>query len=701
MNARIVRIVQRLSEGAPCTLGDLSTQFMVSERTIRKDIKVLNQVLEKEGIGQVEYGPRGLIVLPADFSEAEKILPVEDTFAYKMSSEERKKLGAAILIGADDYMTLNEIAELFSVSRATILNDLDGIKELVRDAGMEVDSKPSRGVRVSGSESDRRIFLAAFLSKDVPIVDQWYSLTAREGMRAQAITIRKILNECCHAENVTMPDAPFKEVVSLLGVCVQRNKEGHRLETLENQPGGGCSKDDVGNFERTVVRLVGQYCAVAMGADEELFFTERVRAMRLSRFSLFDADDLQVKKIARLFIKRVSKDMGIDLNGDYDLFEFLSNHLESMFTGEPSHFPENPAIDEVLSDQPEALRVVRENLDEIESYAGRSITPVETKYIALHICAALERLKSNGSRLPRVIVVCDGGVGTSQLLAEELRGHFDMKIVKVMPSHDVPYIELYSADLVISTVPLESCPVEQLVIHLPLKDREYGLVHKTLDSLVLHSSSADGDEPELSAGGLLARIEPIIAAEEGEDSPMLNKVRIEVRRYFREAQHLENQLLSPYLHQLLPASHILLDVDCEDWRDAIRKAARPLLDLGYIEARYVSAMISGVEKYGPYDVLAPGFAVPHASPEDGAVKTGMSLVRLKRPVAFAGDEKSPVRFVCVLSAVDAKTHLRAFANLVDMITLPDNAFLDALSGAESEREAASLIETYEYRLVSK
>lgn len=701
MNARIVRMVQRLSEGVPCTLADFSAQFLVSERTIRKDIKTLNQILEKREIGQVEFGPRGLIVLPKDFSEAAKILPVEDTFAYKMSSEERKKLGAAILIGANDYMTLNEIAELFSVSRATILNDLNGIKELIRGAGLEVDSKPSRGVRVSGPESVRRVYLASFLSKDAPVVDQWYGLTAREGMRAQAITIRKILNECCHAESVTMPDVPFRELVGLLGVCVQRNREGHCLEPLEKAPGEGHPRTEVGNFERTVVRLVGQYCAVRMGPDEELFFFQRVRAMRLSRFSPYNADDLRVKKIARLFIKAVSKDMGIDLNGDYDLFEFLSNHLESMFTGEPSHFPENPAIDEVLSDQPEALHVVRENLGEIEGYAGRSITPVETKYIALHICAALERLKNSASRLPRVIVVCDGGVGTSQLLAEELRGHFDMKIVKVMPSHDVPYIELYSADLVISTVPLESCPVEQLVIHLPLRDREYGLVHKTLDSLALHSAAGSGDETELSAGGLLARIEPIIAAEQGEDSPLLNKVRIEVRRYFREAQHLENQLLSPYLHQLLPASHVFLDVDCEDWRDAIRQAARPLLDLGYIEARYVSAMISGVEKYGPYDVLAPGFAVPHASPEDGAVKMGMSLVRLREPVAFAGDEKSPVRFVCVLSAVDGKTHLRAFANLVDMITLPDNAFLDALFAARSSKEAASLVETYEYRLISK
>lgn len=438
-----------------------------------------------------------------------------------------------------------------------------------------------------------------------------------------------------------------------------------------------------------------------MGEDEELFFTERIKTRRLNRFNQFDADDLRVKKLARLFTKGVSQKMGIDLNADYDLFEFLSNHLESMFTSEPSHFPENPALDEVLDDQPEVLNAVRDNLDQIEGYAGRPISPIEVKYLALHICAALERRRNNASYLPRVIVVCNGGVGTSQLLAEELRGHFDIKIVKVMPSHEVPYIELYSADLVISTVPLDACPVEHLVIHLPLKDREYGIIHKKLDSLASRSHRAVADEPTINASGLLKRLEPIVAQTEGENGALMDSIRVEVRRYFHEAQHIESQLLSPYLHQLLLPSYIMLDVDCLDWKDAIRKASRVLLDLGYIEERYVSAMISSVERYGPYDVLAPGFAVPHASPDEGVVKMGMSLIRLTHPVDFADNPEMPVTFICVLSAVDAKTHLRAFANLLDMISLPDNAFLDALDKAKTSREAASLIESYEYQLVSR
>lgn len=152
---------------------------------------------------------------------------------------------------------------------------------------------------------------------------------------------------------------------------------------------------------------------------------------------------------------------------------------------------------------------------------------------------------------PRVVVVCDGGIGTSQLLAEELRGHFEIKVVKVMPAHDVPYIEAYHADLVISTVPLDSCPVDHIVIKLPLKDSEYSLIHEKLASIESSIRMSASDLDELSAQGLLDRIEPVIADRVPKDADLLNAIRIEVRRYFREAQHLEDQLVSPYLHQLL------------------------------------------------------------------------------------------------------------------------------------------------------
>lgn len=684
-----------------CTLGSLAEEFGVSERTIRNDIKSLNKFLVETSLGEIHFGSGGLIMLPDDFQRVESLLPVRDNVAYKMSSDERKSLGAAILIGANSYVTLADIAERFSVSRASILNDLDGIKQIVSSAGLKVESKPSRGLRVHGPESLKRTFLVNFLDVRSPIVEQWLHFPENSSIRDDTIIVKKILNEQCHAYGLFMPDATFLKATNSLCISVMRNRASQFLEMLEEKDENGADYiDEVGDFERSVISYVSQYCNVEMSREEEVYFSSLLKSLRFHGDQQFNLDNLQVQKITRAFIRRISEEIAVDLNGDYDLFEYLSNHLESMFTTEPSHFPENPALREVVEDQPIILAAVKKNLGILEEFAGREISPIETMYIALHICAALERRKNRGVR-PRVVVVCDGGVGTSQLLAEELRGRFDIKIVKVMPAHDVPYIDTYRTDLVISTVPLDNCPVDSVLIKLPMNDREYRRVRERLNRIAASSDRVLDDRPEdFTAQRLLEHLEPIIRRLAPENDDLLKEIRLEVRRYFREAQQLEDQIIVPYLHQLLPPSHIRINVEASDWREAIRESAQPLLEMGYIEERYVDAMIEDAEKYGPYMALSPGVAIPHSSPENGTIKMGMSMVRLVNPVNFGSESNDPVEFIFTLSAVDRKTHLRAFANLIDMVSKPDIEFLEKLRKTNTAEEASRIIENCEFQLVS-
>ncbi|MES0344714.1 MAG: PTS sugar transporter subunit IIA, partial [Anaerolineales bacterium] len=85
----------------------------------------------------------------------------------------------------------------------------------------------------------------------------------------------------------------------------------------------------------------------------------------------------------------------------------------------------------------------------------------------------------------------------------------------------------------------------------------------------------------------------------------------------------------PSLTELIPTERISLDVEASDWRDAIRISGKSLVDTQIVETRYIEAMIKTAEELGPYIVIAPQIALPHARPEDGALDTGLSLVRLK------------------------------------------------------------------------
>ena len=643
---------------------------------------------------------RGGILVAPDFMRVLTSLPLQGFYSYKMSSEERKTLAAAILAESSGYITLADIAERFSVSRATILNDLDDIKEIVRVAGLEVESRPNRGLIARGDEIERRSFLLSFLLDRPTLAEQWMASAEHKAMQEDSSTVAKILNEQNDQHRAVMDDRAFRSVSGYLCIALGRCRAAMRILGPRPEEAGLIDRaSDEYRYASDVLCLLSQYCGVEMGEGEVIHLALVLESVGYRSDSVFSIEDVRIQSVTRKFVGNVSRDLGVDLNGDYRLFEFLSSHLESMFSAAAARFPVNPSLREVVTDQQDVLDAVKENLYILEQYSHRPVSEVETIYVALHICAALERHKNTERRL-RAIVVCDEGAGTSQLVAEELRGRFDIRVVQVVPAHKVPYLEAFQADLVVSTVPLAECTLPCVTATLPFTDRDYARIREMIEEARSSGELADPLD-EVGAQGLLDRIEPIIARALPEGSGnVIRQVRTEVRRYFHEAQHMEEEIVTPQLSQLLPASHIQLDVECSDWKDAVAKSAAPLVDAGYVEERYIDAMIRKVEEYGTYIVLTPHFAIPHEAPDKGALKVGMNLIRLKEPVAFGAEELDPIEFVCTLSAVDHKTHLKAFFNLLSMLTKPDLPFADALRAARTPEEAAAAIENYEYQVIS-
>ena len=408
-------------------------------------------------------------------------------------------------------------------------------------------------------------------------------------------------------------------------------------------------------------------------------------------------DAVKIQLITRQFIENISEDLGINLNGDYDFFENLTNHLESVLSVESEEYPENELIDEVLENNKAVVEAVKKHLTLLRQYAGRSITETEIGYIAVHVCAALER-KKNKEIAFHVIVACHAGVGTSQLLMERLKKHFNFQIVDIISAHDAANVSEDSADFIISTVPLKNCRIEYVIVSPLLSDEDYLRIGNKIDTLrnSRHLPSRV-EHKEITASGLMSKLVPVIhdiaPEKECELVKALKKV---VRDYFHQPAESEAEIFAPYLHNLLTKGHIQLDVECSDWKDAVRKSAMPLLEEGYIEERYIDAMISNIEENGPYVVISKGFAIPHEGLEAGSIKIGMNLIRLKTPVVFDADEMDPVEFVCCLSAIDHKAHLKAFFNLVNL--LKNEVFKRSLKDCNSSAEAAGIIEKMEYML---
>lgn len=671
------------------TIGDFAEYFKVSQRTIRNNLTAINEILNENNLSQLTLKGGGQIIKGDDFGEIKNYISNDDFYTYKLSKEERKKIAAALLIGQSEYITLSAIADNLFVSRATIINDLDDIKEFIKTGNLEVLSHPNKGLRVEGKESDKRIFLMrlAKLRADAgeeDVVAKHVSVQA-----GNKITLQKIMGEQERIHESFLTDDSFQKILLYLGIMVNRNLQGEYMEVRR--------KFDNSKFcmAQDILRYISQYCSIPTTDDEVQFLSEMLSVARYIRQKSSEKRAVQIQLLTRQFIEGISEELEINLNNDYDFFENLSNHLESVLSETIPNYPDNPLLEEVLEDNQDVIAAVEKHVGMMSSLAGRQMAEIEVSYIAIHICAALER-KKNKEIAFHVIVACHAGIGTSQLLMEKLKKHFNFQIVDIISSHEAGNVTEEEADFIISTVPLKECSVEYVIVSPLLSDEDYIRVGNKIDTLrnSRHLPTRI-KEKEITAKGLMERLSPLVyQMAPGVAAELIKEMKRVVRGYLKQSAGADAEIFAPDLHHLLPPRHIQLDVECSDWREAVRKSAERLLEEGYIEKRYIEAMIGNIEENGPYVVLSPGFALPHEGLEQGSVKVGMNLIRLKKPVDFSEDGTEMVEFVCTLSAIDHKTHLKAFFHLVNM--LKNQGFKEELAACKTEEEAAGIIEKYEY-----
>jgi PTS system ascorbate-specific IIA component len=120
------------------------------------------------------------------------------------------------------------------------------------------------------------------------------------------------------------------------------------------------------------------------------------------------------------------------------------------------------------------------------------------------------------------------------------------------------------------------------------------------------------------------------------------------------------------------------------WEEAVRAATRPLVEAGAVEERYADACIRMVSEHGPYMVVAPGIALAHARPEDGARELCLSVAVLSGPVDFGHPDNDPVDLVFAFGSPDADQHVELLGALAEGLGggLPDD-----LRGAPGDDEA--------------
>ncbi len=126
--------------------------------------------------------------------------------------------------------------------------------------------------------------------------------------------------------------------------------------------------------------------------------------------------------------------------------------------------------------------------------------------------------------------------------------------------------------------------------------------------------------------------------------------------------------------------------------DAIDISCSTLIERGKIEKRYIESIKSKHHKIGPYYVLAPKIAMPHARPEDGVIEGSLQLTIFKHGVDFGDKENGNVYLSMTLAASDPDNHIHTIMSLSELFQ--NEADIDEMVNATSINSIIEILKKY-------
>lgn len=140
--------------------------------------------------------------------------------------------------------------------------------------------------------------------------------------------------------------------------------------------------------------------------------------------------------------------------------------------------------------------------------------------------------------------------------------------------------------------------------------------------------------------------------------------------------------------ELLPVNQIRIGINASTWQSAVRATGRILVENDLAEERYIDAMVNMVKELGPYIVITPGIAIPHARPEEGAKAVGFAAAKLTTPICFGNEFNDPVYLVLGFCSPNSQAHVELLSRIAEVLETEN--FLESIKKANSAQEIADL-----------
>ncbi|WP_158607421.1 BglG family transcription antiterminator [Aerococcus agrisoli] len=595
------------------------------------------------------------------FTKASLELRDEEVF---VDSEDRMKLIFLMTYSKLDELSVFHFQDFFLMSKGTISADIKALRTNLDSFNIELIYNRKLGFYLKGDEIVIRRLAKNFISSMFENQKAKYYLLVwllENNMTLYAF-IRDYLTQTMHGQKIDFVYGRLDEIVYFLAYTAKRIKE-MPLKYMEDQ-----------KFlsELAIFPVVEKTCFEVFQSDNQIEVAYMTTIlMTIVQGDLADPSFTFILQDAASLIKNFERLAAIHFENYHQLLTNIFYHLvPTYFRIRFGYSLPNPLLLDIKQKYRDIFQIT---MDAFEEVVGKSVMVPESEigYLTILFGGEIYRInKGENYENLSALIVCPSGISSSLILATELENMFPtIQFLKPMSISELSETDAGTYDIIFSTIPLISEKKVYVTKPLMTAYEKNVIINKVQNDWILPGVTLPNAEE------IIAAIRPYIHYKEGVNREKLLEVLN--HKFTKLFEHKEVE--KPLLKELITEDTVTVVDHVEDWKAAITLAANPLLRQGKIEEKYIDAMIQKVEENGPFIHIGPFVALPHARPEEGVNEIGMSILKVDEPVNLLDDVAHPIKLFICLAAVDNDTHLKALANLTNILS--DEALLDRLVNA--------------------
>ncbi len=407
-DSRIAQILDIMELRKTARLESLADKLNVGTKTIRNDIRELNQLLEGSALIESMSGKYAFFVLDErEFQKKKQIIYSQND--YMNSPAKRYGYILNRLMHEEAAVLIDDLADEICVGRTTINGDLKKLREMLESYQLQIVGKPNTGIHLNGEELKLRLF----------ILEQLYDQVFETFLLDDDLD--HMVNEYCQEYGLDyMTTQYFMRSYTLM---MDRVLNEHPLGFLQEKY-HELEQTMAYRFAEKIITKTMEMLQIQIPMEEILFLSLPIAGMRTS-ISQSDKQAMEIsEEVAELVVKilnRIAYDMNFHISPT-DLLDDFVYHINFMLNRLKYRFYiRNYALSEIRERYPLAYKMAELSKKVIEEQTNLLVVDDELGFLASYFSLFLEEQHHKNDKQTKVGIVCAQGAIAGKLIEVRLQ----------------------------------------------------------------------------------------------------------------------------------------------------------------------------------------------------------------------------------------------------------------------------------------